>query len=108
MAETRASVFADFVKAANGMTSAVQHAVVQASVGIQRAARVLALSLSRFVPHALASARAEYGGNGADAYAYPGAWMSTVCGAWLCRGGDVCPSDEHGLRCTCACHRQER
>ena len=65
-------------------------------------------AFARLMPTAgrmlLADQRARYGGNGSDAFEYPEAWQSTVCGAWLCRAGEPCPSTGHDLRCTCRCH----
>jgi hypothetical protein len=47
--------------------------------------------------------RATHGGNGTDARTWPGEWQSASCSAWL---HESCPSDQHGLGCTCGCHRR--
>lgn len=49
----------------------------------------------------LERARVELGGNGSDARTWPDLWLSAVCAAWLCGS---CPSDRHGLGCSCKCH----
>lgn len=49
--------------------------------------------------------RRVFAGNGSDAHTHPDQWQSAVCSAWL---HDSCPSDQHGLGCTCHCHRSPR
>lgn len=60
-------------------------------------------------PLTLAELRNAFGGNGTDAIRWPDEYQTTVCSAWLCHSvPDICPSDDHGLGCTCRCHRVKR
>jgi hypothetical protein len=101
---TNTATMSDLVKGMN----VIARAVADAMGAVARAAQAAWRTLQPLMPYALARARAIHGGNRTDAYAYPEAWMSTVCGAWLCRGGEGCPSDSYGLRCTCRCHTNQR
>jgi hypothetical protein len=55
----------------------------------------------------LAVKRDRIGGNGRDARREPGTYLTAHCAAWLCIS-EPCPSDAHGLGCTCRCHRRRQ